>query len=1614
MGFDEARVVQMRVLRNPEKHIYGFGSGYVIAPGLVLTAAHVLEPQKGTPAEKAQPCEVRAWRSAVWSPALVHWVDPALEVAVVMCATCALPGGVQWGRLTGVHHVDWTAVGFPVASVEDTGRQAEQAWGEASPLSAAESGRLALTVTSREAEDVTPGQSGWAGLSGAAVFCNDHLVGVMQADPARYAKSLEARRVETFLFVPELSALLSEPSCDEIRGDPPEPGLQSGFPGIMAGALGQADPVAEVTSSLSDAGRSQSPILIAIDETEDPLTDAQFSLSERHLTVTLSATQVASAVGIIDKIGRAASIGEIVGAGHRVWAILLSAEPRLANLLDCIGDSGVRQPVAWCGRASLLGRLGAALGVAHTGRDGETGFVSIRAGAHYFLPVPERPDSRTMAHRSGIAEPVVERRVVSKDDPQQNASFVREASSAEVAIFIDPNPTSGAVAELAGLVRSERLSTTRAAFAFVTSTPGAEEIDRLLDTLPFVSFGHIDLAEPGVLAALESSLRQHAATFALPSIAAAVRAAAVRRAIAADDGRGCLAALQWSTWSWVGLPLFSRGYEEIPPAAYPHLMLLRSVASHDWYFNRRKGIPDAYAADTLARADLPEQEKFHLYLSGAGGTGKSCFLRYVHDELAQRENVIPVWYRVDAPSSSWENIRDRVREETVIAVRNRCAESAAEEIATISGGLGIFLREAVKRLRRSYPSLEIAVFIDQLERTFESGDQPDAVRLETISNAVADLLKTVEVGQGIRIFVASRKQYLPDFLGSSRTATEAGLEFNVLQTISDSTEQVGFVRKIVSWCLDNQLVDPTFSIEGQAALTLVLKVDGHPLNMVLALIQLLSANLRGTITEEQLTSQYRPWERLFDLDLRAASHDDLDWYFLLAMAHARTEIVSFDEVWWRLRMIDARLTRRVEDLRPPGVIERLWLFGYLGRTLYARPAGGNAAGFVEFFHANLRDYILREVITRGRPAFDIADRHLGTPATWGALDRLAGRAHDWEQTQQLLPADDIRVLMEHRHQVIEAHTIPGLRDARRFSLLFLRDRDRAREGLCQAALECFVFSALVHDDRGRWAFETLFPDADHRLAVCERWLSRGTSASRPALLRYLIEAESEAARSKLISLVLDETGPRGADIARTLAAILAEPLFAARYRNAFVANLIEVAASLGGRHAGRLSQRAKSFIVASCAGDRDALVGVMAYCADWFGSDESITVQQARAALSSSEVDDWLASADDETLGGAALAEPAAAQDDAVLGLVVGANLESAIDHARLSAWSRELRRRLAVPFPDLQIIRGEAEPPPPGDERRNAVTPSAQDPDAIELRGPMGRISSNIFHADRECVLRRHWDATGEVLPADAAKGYDVAGEEDVVWVSLSEEQRGTFPFPRWKFDEAVDDWLERHVRRSFDALFNDDLLIEFYRDIVSAPGIRARWRGVAPRLLRRIVVELVEEGVPFGPRRDAIFEVVAGLTGTVAQPELLAEKVREHLKGDICRAVADEAGQMTVLLLDAGLEQELADLVRVQGDRMVLALEPSDARQVAAAARRSVEKLLKELAPPPVVVTLPSLRRSLARLLRQFDHRVPVLSFTELAPDIITVPGEVIGSPDLVRARPVQPDVQQQAQRI
>jgi len=223
---DEARLVRTRVRRDPASGGYAFGSGYVVASGVVLTAAHVLERTKDQAASVGDVAEVLAWGSEDWQGAEVTWADSGFDVATLRCDLPAPVGDVRWGRLVGSEPLDWKATGFPLASLEDHARRAEQSFGRVGPLGQKLEGRLALTVESRSPLEGNDGTSLWAGISGAAIFSGEVLVGVVLADPERYGTSLEGRRAEAFIAVPGyLAALGHQPRSEEVSGGSREPGL---------------------------------------------------------------------------------------------------------------------------------------------------------------------------------------------------------------------------------------------------------------------------------------------------------------------------------------------------------------------------------------------------------------------------------------------------------------------------------------------------------------------------------------------------------------------------------------------------------------------------------------------------------------------------------------------------------------------------------------------------------------------------------------------------------------------------------------------------------------------------------------------------------------------------------------------------------------------------------------------------------------------------------------------------------------------------------------------------------------------------------------------------------------------------------------------------------------------------------------------------------------------------------------------------------------------------------------------------------------------------------------------------------------------------------------------
>jgi hypothetical protein len=162
------------------------GSGYLLAPGLALTARHVVDGLRATELRLLEPDEMGfPGRVGPWQKARVIWAGADADIALLAAGVGRgfreLTSPTTVGRLDGRAPVRVHAMGFPRALVAPTHSDVLQLQATVNAWSGARSEALLLDVqTTRPAED-----EGWKGMSGAAVFAGDRLVGVVEAVPAK-------------------------------------------------------------------------------------------------------------------------------------------------------------------------------------------------------------------------------------------------------------------------------------------------------------------------------------------------------------------------------------------------------------------------------------------------------------------------------------------------------------------------------------------------------------------------------------------------------------------------------------------------------------------------------------------------------------------------------------------------------------------------------------------------------------------------------------------------------------------------------------------------------------------------------------------------------------------------------------------------------------------------------------------------------------------------------------------------------------------------------------------------------------------------------------------------------------------------------------------------------------------------------------------------------------------------------------------------------------------------------------------------------------------------------------------------------------------------------------
>jgi hypothetical protein len=170
----------------------GQGSGYLLSPRLVLTAAHVVGdaavPRVAVPGQSGPvDCEV-LWQA--------H--DEKRDVAVLLAKSPLVPAQVAerferliWGVVTESQpRPDTVAVGFPQVQRDALQHlDTEQVVGVYKPATGLLGHRPVLELAGHPPVADSSGLSPWAGMSGAAVFLADRLVGIVRSVPPGWNSS---------------------------------------------------------------------------------------------------------------------------------------------------------------------------------------------------------------------------------------------------------------------------------------------------------------------------------------------------------------------------------------------------------------------------------------------------------------------------------------------------------------------------------------------------------------------------------------------------------------------------------------------------------------------------------------------------------------------------------------------------------------------------------------------------------------------------------------------------------------------------------------------------------------------------------------------------------------------------------------------------------------------------------------------------------------------------------------------------------------------------------------------------------------------------------------------------------------------------------------------------------------------------------------------------------------------------------------------------------------------------------------------------------------------------------------------------------------------------------
>lgn len=150
----------------------------------------------------------------------------------------------------------------------------------------------------------------------------------------------------------------------------------------------------------------------------------------------------------------------------------------------------------------------------------------------------------------------------------------------------------------------------------------------------------------------------------------------------------------------------------------------------------------------------------------------------------------------------------------------------------------------------------------------------------------------------------------------------------------------------------------------------------------------------------------------------------------------------------------------------------------------------------------------------------------------------------------------------------------------------------------------------------------------------------------------------------------------------------------------------------------------------------------------------------------------------------------------------------------------------------------------------------------------------------------------------------------------------------------------------------------------------------------LQKVLCKLLKEKISI---RDlvTIFETLADYGKFTKDPEVLTEYVRQALSRQITQQYAVPSEPLKVITVSPAIEKKIADAVQQSDQGSYLALDPASTQTIYNRLSEQVSRVA-QLGQQPIILTSPTIRMYMRQMLERTLTDIPVLSYSELEPNI------------------------------